>query len=248
MEATSETAEAKAMRDLRDALVNAPLQKVTEPMTFHYEPASVRVKAHATLATAKERKPGLKLPFLEFIMNIDTVEKGERMAWNVAMTDMKVVGQPLNLSEPIGYAFTTDEHGLDIRDFQDNTKMGILSVADIESDFIIPEGAYKSGDVCMPVKMKNTTANLQYDFPEGTGFVFQGLKQVGSMRVAMFTAQIDHFTAGTKDKELVRHGTLSMVRYYDLANMMPLLYDGTVVLDMKEATMTTTGGMTRIQN
>jgi hypothetical protein len=164
------------------------------------------------------------------------------------MSDLKLLGQSLELPDALGFAFTTDEHGRDIRDFQDNTGADILTVADIESDFIIPEGAYKSGDMCMPVKLKGKETDMQYDFPEDEGFVFQGVKQVNSMRVGVFTADIDHFTAKSKKSEVVRHGSLSIVRYYDLETMMPLWYDGTVVLDLSKSTLTTTGGLVRIMN
>ncbi|XXJ18374.1 hypothetical protein ACR42D_02205 [Desulfovibrio caledoniensis] len=243
--------QAKALDDLRTALKNAPLQQVTEPMTFRYVPSSVRLKAVATLSAGKKGKTGVKLPFLEFIMRIDTADQGQRMAWNVEMSDLKLLGKPLELPEALGFAFTTDEHGRDIRDFQDNTGADILTVADMQSDFIIPEGAYKSGDVCMPVRMKGKNTNMRYDFPEGQGFVFQGVKQLDSMRVGMFTADIDHFTGtvkGAKGEDVVRHGSLTMVRYYDLETMMPLWFDGKVVLDMTEGTLTTRGGMVRIMD
>jgi hypothetical protein len=242
-------AEAKGMHDLRAALKSAPLQLVTEPMTFRYVPASVRLKAEATLFVGEKGKT-VNLPFMEFVMHIDTAEEAKRMDWNVEMYDLKLLGKPMNLPKALGFAFNTDEQGRDIRDFQDNTGTQVLTVADIQSDFIIPEGAYKSGDVCMPVKMKGKSANLQYDFPEGEGFVFQGVKQVGSMRVGVFKADIDHFTAKTKKSDTVRHGSLSIVRYYDLATMMPLWYDGKVVMDMESSnsTLTTIAGMTRIMD
>ncbi|OIQ50388.1 hypothetical protein BerOc1_02319 [Pseudodesulfovibrio hydrargyri] len=247
--ATSTAAqEAKAMHDLRTALDKAPLQLVTEPMTFHYVPASVRLKAEATLTPAEKGEPAVKLPFMEFVMKIDTAAQSPRLAWNVAMSDFKVLGQPLEMPEAIGFAFTTDASGRDIQGFQDNTGTGVLSVADIESDFIIPEGAYRSGDVCMPVKIKGKAANLQYDFPEGEGFVFQGVKTVDSMKVGVFTADIAHFTANAKGAEVVHHGSLSMVRYYDLATMMPLWYDGKVVMEMVKGSVTTTGSLTRIMD
>ncbi|MEZ7195839.1 hypothetical protein [Pseudodesulfovibrio karagichevae] len=241
-------AEEKSMSDLRTALKRAPLQQVTEPMAFRYVPASVRLKAESTLLVGKKGETGVNLPFLAYVMRIDTAEEAERMAWDVDVSALKLLGKPVKLKHALGFAFSTDEQGRDIRDFRDNTDLKVLTVADIQSDFIIPEGAYKSGDVCMPVKMKGKSGGTQYDFPEGQGFVFEGVKQVGSMRVGVFKADIDHFTARTVKTGAVRHGSLYIVRYYDLATMMPLWYDGRVVLDMENSTLTTFAGMTRIMN
>jgi hypothetical protein len=240
--------QAKSKNDLRTALENAPLQRVAEPMTFRYVPASVRLKAASTFTPTEKGEAAIKLPFMEFTMKIDTATQAQRLGWNVAMSDFKVLGQPLDMSEAIEFTFNTDAHGHDVRGFQDNTETGVLSVADIESDFMIPEGAYKSGDVCMPMKIKGKVANLLYDFPEGAGFVFQGVKEVNSMRVGVFTADIDHFTAKAEGTEVVHDGSVTMVRYYDLATMMPLWYDGKVVLEMAKGSVTTTGGLIRIMD
>ena len=242
------SAEAKAMRDLRGALEKAPLQLITEPMTFRYAPASARFKAEMTLEAKEKGKLSVKLPLLGGSMKIDTAAQAQRMAWNVDSSDLEFMGQPLDLSEAGGCTFTTDAHGRDIRDFQDNSKTGVLSVEDIQSDFIIPEGAYKSGDVCMPVKMNGNEINLQYVFSKGEGFVFQGVKQVDSMRVGVFTADIDHFTATIEKSSAEYHGSLSMVRYYDLATMLPLWFDATVIIDLGKSTVTSKGGMTRIMD
>ncbi|WP_207260859.1 hypothetical protein [Desulfovibrio sp. Huiquan2017] len=237
--------EAQADDSLQSALERAPLQPVAEPVAFRYAPASAEYRSGALLQVAKKGKPALKIPLLESSLGVETAMDAERMAWRLRMADAKVMGQPLALPEPLDITFTSDRHGRDIREFKDNMDMNILSADDVQNDFVIPEGAYRSGDVCMPVRLQKKDSEFTFRFPEEQGFVFRGMKEVGSLRVVMLTADIDSFVAKNKNTGLESQGRLSLVRYYDLATMLPLWFDGVVSIDLGDSVLTTSGGMVR---
>lgn len=217
---------------MRSQLRKAPLQRVVEPVAFRYTPGSARFKTNVVIKQGKKPEALVGIPFLGYSYQLETTGAGDRLAWYVGMSDLVMMGQPLELSETANITYTTDSCGKEIADFKDNSGLGILTADDIRNDFVIPEGAFKSGDVCMPVRMGKQDSAFEYDFPEGSGYVFQGVKEVGSMRVAVLTADIDSLVTRNKKTGKVLQGRLSIVRHYDLDTMLPLWFDGTVELDL----------------
>lgn len=235
--------------DLKAKLEAAPIIPVSEPIAFRYEAAACQLKTRTVLKTGKKKGALIPIPMLDCQVSVAVSDSAERIAWDVDMSELSFMGEDLSSAGDVSFAFTTNRQGDDIQGFTDKSSLGILSVKDIQNDYTLPKGMYKSGDVCMPLRMGEIDSSLEYVFPDDSGFVFQGMKEVDSLKVAVLTANVEKFTIRHKKTGAESAGQLKVVRYYDYETMLPLWYNGTVEMeDGKGGIIAVTGEMIRVDS
>ena len=217
----------------------APIMPVTDPIEFKYSPSRGLYKSDLKLKAGKDFARIKYLPLMNYELGVRIEAAGDRLNWNMSMADIKVMGFSLG-QVTAGYSYTSDDHGGSMADFKATSGPGLLTEADIQKDFCLPDGAYRTGDVVMPVDLGTQSRNNDFFLPDGSGYVFKGIQNVDSMQVAVFEADIPGFTARDKKTGKDSKGTLKIVRRYDLATMLPLWFEGhiEIMADGKDPVVT----------
>ncbi|OIQ50389.1 hypothetical protein BerOc1_02320 [Pseudodesulfovibrio hydrargyri] len=211
---------------LLDALRDAPLQTVTEPVGFHYAPAFTKFSASVGVRIAEEGNRAAGVPVMLHLLWVKTAGGADDLEWALGTTGRKVTGKALHL--PAGMDFADSD--LEDKDFE--AFVNGIAVGGIRNNFVVPEGVHRSGDVCMPVGFLLEGSPDGAGLSADNGYVFLGVKKAGDRRAAVFKADIDRFTVKDKNTGKEYAGKLSDTRYYDLETMMPLGSEGRIRLDL----------------
>ncbi|MEF2230069.1 MAG: hypothetical protein V3571_04005 [Pseudodesulfovibrio sp.] len=222
---------------LRTKLQAAPVIAVNDPIEFKYTPSRGRYAADVQIKLSDGLGKILYLPFRSYDLEVRIEAAGERLAWSLFLDNYKLLGTALK-DATSRYAYSSDEHGGDMADFTAAGGTAILKEADIRTDFLLPAGTYRTGDVVMPVDLGKQTLNNVFFFPLGSGYVLKGIQTIDSMNVLVLEADIPEFSSQHRKTGEEATGSLKVIRRYDLATMLPLWFEGRIELITDDKTPT----------
>jgi len=214
---------------LLDALRDAPLQAVAEPIEFRYSPAFSGLASTSGVRIAEKGSRAAGVPVMLHLLTVKTAGSADGLEWTLGATARKTTGKALKMSVGLDIPGS----GLEDKDFE--AFVDGLALGGIRNNFVVPEGVHQTGDVCMPVGFLLDNAPAGTGLTADNGYVFLGVKKVGDRRVAVLKADIDHFAVKDKTSGREYAGKLSDTRYYDLKTMMPLGAEGRIRLDRGES-------------
>ena len=172
---------------------------------------------------------------LAYTLNVAAEPRGERLAWDVVVSDVSYKGQNVPAPPLVSAVFTTDRLGQNLADYQDRVSDKEPKPTDLE--FLIPNFTYRKGpftvgDEVMALHIDSLASPaIAWTLPaDARGFVLQGVRAVNGRPCYALAIDVDGCRANIKGTIITVDGAIHGVEFIDVETGAPWLYEISLTL------------------